>query len=209
MYLCKKKLFPSSRMYCTFTVIDLKVLSSEMDLTESKFNRWVVFKEWGAEVFRKIGLTPILWQPFKDSGTPRTAIGYTRILILNAAMKFIAPLKRALRSLFRNWQRETSILLLKKHIRALESAGETFNFKRRGAFIVALLIKKWKMTNQKNFTALWGTASGFQQLHIVNKRPQIELSQDGERVDFSKNLRASLFNKYTHQMDSIFNFCAF
>jgi hypothetical protein len=34
---------------------------------------------------------------------------------------------------------------------------------------------------------------------IVNKRPQIELSQDGGRVDFSKNLRASLFNNDTYQ----------
>ncbi len=47
-----------------------------MNLAEIRVIRKVVIKEWGAEVFWKIGPSPILWEPFKDSATSRTVIGY-------------------------------------------------------------------------------------------------------------------------------------
>ncbi len=45
-----------------FSSIFLKVLSSEMDPAEIMFIRKVFIKERGAEVFRKISLSPILWE---------------------------------------------------------------------------------------------------------------------------------------------------
>ncbi len=51
-------------------------VSSEMDLAERRFIRWVFIKERGEEVFRKIRLFPILCEPFKDSAPPFTAGGY-------------------------------------------------------------------------------------------------------------------------------------
>ncbi len=54
----------------------LKVLSSEMDLAEIRFMRWVIIKERGAEVFlEKIRPSPIRRQPFKVTAPSRTVIG--------------------------------------------------------------------------------------------------------------------------------------
>jgi hypothetical protein len=47
----------------------LKVLSSEMDLAETRFNRKAFMRERGEEVFRKICPSPILLVPFKDYPT--------------------------------------------------------------------------------------------------------------------------------------------
>ncbi len=55
---------------------DLKVLSREKDLAKSGLIRELFIKGRGAEVLRKIGLPPILWEPFKDSAPSRTAVGY-------------------------------------------------------------------------------------------------------------------------------------
>ncbi len=45
-----------------------------MDPAEMGFIR-KAFKESGAEVLRKIRPSPILWEPFKVSAPPRTAVG--------------------------------------------------------------------------------------------------------------------------------------
>jgi hypothetical protein len=48
------------------------VLSSEVDLAEIRLIRYVVIKERGSEVFRKIRLSP---QPFKVTAPSCTVIG--------------------------------------------------------------------------------------------------------------------------------------
>ncbi len=57
--------------------VPLKVLSNEMDPAQIRFIRLVVIKEWGAEIFRKIRLSPMLWEPFKVTAPSSTAVGYT------------------------------------------------------------------------------------------------------------------------------------
>ncbi len=56
-------------------ITSLKVTSNEMDPAEIRFIRKTFIKERGSEVFRKIRPSPILWEPFKDSATPRTSVG--------------------------------------------------------------------------------------------------------------------------------------
>ncbi len=56
----------------------LEVLSSYMDPAEIKFIRKDVIKERGAEVFRKIRPSFILWKPFKATAKSRTAVGYLK-----------------------------------------------------------------------------------------------------------------------------------
>jgi hypothetical protein len=64
--------------------LEILALFSEMVLAESDIFQKVVIKGWGAEIFRKIVPSLILWEPFKDQAPSRTTVG-------NAAMKFIAP----------------------------------------------------------------------------------------------------------------------
>jgi hypothetical protein len=52
------------------------VLLDEKDLAESTFIKLVSIKERRAKVFRKIRLSPILQEPFKDSAPPPTTVGY-------------------------------------------------------------------------------------------------------------------------------------
>jgi hypothetical protein len=51
------------------------MLSSEIDQTKIRFIRKAFIKERGAEVFRKIRMSPILQEPIKDSTPPRTVAG--------------------------------------------------------------------------------------------------------------------------------------
>ncbi len=57
----------------------LKVLSSVMDPAEIRFIRKAFLKERGAEISRKIRPSPILWKPFKDSRSLRTAVGNSEL----------------------------------------------------------------------------------------------------------------------------------
>ncbi len=56
----------------------LKVLSREIHPAEIRFIWKAFIEERGAEVFRKIGPSPILWEPFKDSAPSRTAFSNSK-----------------------------------------------------------------------------------------------------------------------------------
>ncbi len=56
---------------CRLTPTLWILLSSEMDSAETRFIRKAFIKERGTRVFRKIRLSSILWEPFKDSAPPR------------------------------------------------------------------------------------------------------------------------------------------
>jgi|LakMenE01Jun11ns_1017448.scaffolds.fasta_scaffold7646180_1 hypothetical protein len=70
--------------------LPLKVQSPEMDPAETRFLRKAFIQERGAEVFRKIHLSPILWEPLK---IPRHFVQLLEVWkrIAQAGMKFIAP----------------------------------------------------------------------------------------------------------------------
>ncbi len=55
----------------------LRVLSSEMDPAEIMFSWKTLIKEIGEEIVRKIGPSPILWEPFKVTAQSRTAVGHS------------------------------------------------------------------------------------------------------------------------------------
>ncbi len=114
-----------------------------------------------------------------------------------------------------------------KYCCALANAGKILfqNFQRRGAFIMALHMDKWKMTIKKVHRPIGNrfricSVRPCQFLYNVKQKGQLKLcapleirvlianycgrwrrifkglSQDGGPADFSKNLRNLLFDKY-------------
>ncbi len=142
---------------------DLKVLSREKDLAKSGLIRKLFIKGRGAEVLRKIGLSPILWEPFKDSAPSRTAVGY---LDPKSQRRYEIHCAVGIRNY------GVIALILPRSLYSVQASFRPCQY--RGAFIAPL------PTENKNILGIKCSLRHWKQilnnsLYVVNKRPLPEL----------------------------------
>ncbi len=160
------------------------ILSSEMELADIKFIQKAFFKERGAEVFRKIWPTPILWEPLKDSALPCTAVGNSE-----TNSQWGNEINRAVGidgtcvGFFKGWTEFPHSLWRASNVFALVPTSLQVwsrNCQHLGAFIALLPIlrsvhstvayREKQHSNCKNFSAPLSTRYRFQFVHstVVN-----------------------------------------